>query len=99
MLLIQALFILLSERGFSRKRADMFSAQLSHLMCVLKSLSVLIYLHLKPHTKMIRYKILDGWKKKKKKAVCSLQFIFLLQELSGKGLEYQSGIIGALDSR
>lgn len=78
MLLIQALFILLSERGFSRKRADMFSAQLSHLMCVLKSLSVLIYLHLKPHTKMIRYKILDGWKKKKKKqyAACSLFFCY-----------------------
>lgn len=44
MLLIQELFILLSERGFSRKRADMFSAQLSHLMHVLQRLSVLIYL-------------------------------------------------------
>lgn len=45
MVLIKALFILLSERSFSRKRADMFSALLSHLMHVLRSLLVLIYLH------------------------------------------------------
>lgn len=59
MLLIQALFILLSERDFSRKRPDRFSVQLGHLIHVLKSLSVPIYLHQKHHIKMIRCKILD----------------------------------------
>lgn len=39
MLLIQALFILLSERGFSRKRPNMFSFQLAHLIHVLKFVS------------------------------------------------------------
>lgn len=86
MLLIQALSITLSERGLSRKRVDMFSAHLSHWVHVLKSLLVLIYLHQKPCTKTIGFRILDCWQIYIYIGNMQLAFYFLLHELSGKNL-------------
>lgn len=90
MLLIRALFILLSERGFRRKWPDMFSVQLGHLINVLKSLSVPICLHQKPHIKMTWCKILDRWPKKKE-SICSLQFNFCYESNFGKTSKKKTG--------